>query len=252
MDKKILVLVEGEKKDVKLMDRLYAVYLADVGKEIVSYKTNIYELYGQLFRDHDEDDIDLLQLLKSREPDENKKRIFDIRYTEIFLIFDFDAQDGLYDASKLSRLMKYFSDSTVNGRLYLNYPMVESFCHIRSWDEDYGAYNLRCVQKSMLKNGGYKQIVQNESCCADIRKYGRAEFDKIIDLNLAKISYLLYGDIRNPYKCDSSILCEVLELECQKWEEKESVDVLNTCILYFYEYYPELLGSAFCGETTML
>lgn len=250
MGKKILVLVEGEKKDVRLMERLFDVYLAEFHKEIVSYKTNIYELYGQLFKDHDEDDIDLLQLLKSREPDKQKKAIFDVRYTEIFLIFDFDAQDALYDDQKLYRLMKFFSDSTVNGRLYINYPMVESFCHIHGWDEDYETYNFRSVPKSILMNGTYKKIVQNESCCSDIRKYGKVEFNKIIDLNLAKISYLLYGDIRTPYMCDSSMLREILKLECQTWNEKQSVDVLNTCILYFYEYYPNLIGLLHEGVKT--
>ena len=71
--RKILVLVEGAKTDVALMERLFSIYQIDFKYEIVSYCTNIYTLYKEMFEDNDPDDMDLLQLLKSREPDLVKK-----------------------------------------------------------------------------------------------------------------------------------------------------------------------------------
>ena len=65
--RKILVLVEGAKTDVALMERLLSAYQIDVKYEIVSYCTNIYTLYHEMFEDNDPADMDLLQLLKSRE-----------------------------------------------------------------------------------------------------------------------------------------------------------------------------------------
>lgn len=48
---KILVLVEGAKADVKLMDHLLSVYGINQNHQIVSYNTNIYELYDHMFKD---------------------------------------------------------------------------------------------------------------------------------------------------------------------------------------------------------
>lgn len=79
---KTLVLVEGAKTDVALMRRLLSVYEIDAKYEIVSYNTNIYTLYQEMFIDNDPSEIDLLQLLKSRDP--MNKDIFDISYSECF------------------------------------------------------------------------------------------------------------------------------------------------------------------------
>lgn len=76
---KILVLVEGEKTDYKLMDRLLRMYGIAESHEIVSYNTNIYTLYNQMFRDGDPESVDILQLLKEHESDDAKKKIFDYR-----------------------------------------------------------------------------------------------------------------------------------------------------------------------------
>lgn len=86
--RKIFVLVEGAKTDVALMERLFSIYQIDFKYEIVSYCTNIYTLYKEMFEDNDPDDMDLLQLLKSRESDLVKKTLFDEFYSDILLIFD--------------------------------------------------------------------------------------------------------------------------------------------------------------------
>ena len=78
----ILVLVEGEKTDVKLMRHLLTVYGISQDHEIVSYNTNIYELYNHMFRDEDPNTIDFLQLLKEHENDPTKKLIFDRSYSD--------------------------------------------------------------------------------------------------------------------------------------------------------------------------
>lgn len=83
---KILVIVEGEKTDYRLMNRLLQLYGISDSHEIVSYNTNIYTLYNEMFRDGDPDSIDLLQNLKEHETDPEKKKLFDERYSDILLI----------------------------------------------------------------------------------------------------------------------------------------------------------------------
>ena len=50
---KILVLVEGEKTDVRLMRELFNIYELDAQYEIVPYGTNIYTLYNAMFANSD-------------------------------------------------------------------------------------------------------------------------------------------------------------------------------------------------------
>ena len=62
---KILVLVEGAKTDVKLMQKLFEVYGISERYEILSYNTNIYTLYREMFSDGDPSSIDTLQNLRN-------------------------------------------------------------------------------------------------------------------------------------------------------------------------------------------
>ena len=72
--KKILLLVEGAKTDVRLMEHLLEIYKIDVKHEIVSYNTNIYTLYKEMFEKNNPEDIDILQILKERENNQEKKK----------------------------------------------------------------------------------------------------------------------------------------------------------------------------------
>ena len=65
MASKILLIVEGEKKDVSLVEKLFAVYIPKMNKEIVPYRTNIYELYSHLSANYG-NDLENADLMKKR------------------------------------------------------------------------------------------------------------------------------------------------------------------------------------------
>lgn len=71
---KVLLLVEGEKTDVRLMKHLFKIYSINLKYTIIPYKTNIYTLYNEMFKENKPDEIDILQILKSREKDKEKKK----------------------------------------------------------------------------------------------------------------------------------------------------------------------------------
>ncbi len=113
-------MVEGAKTDVKLMAHLLSIYGIAADHEIVSYNTNIYTLYQQMFSDHEPDSYDVLQLLKEHERDENKKALFDQTYSDILLIFDLDPHAPDFSPEKITEMLKYFRESSDMGKLYLN------------------------------------------------------------------------------------------------------------------------------------
>jgi len=147
--KKILLLVEGEKRDVAVMESLFKWYpeLSD-RYQIVPYRANIYKLYHALSMDDDsQEEYDLLQTLKANEPNPEKKKIFDEKYTDILLVFDLDPQDTKFSEDKIRKMQTYFRESTDMGKLYLNYPMIEAFYHMRTIpDPDFSDRKV-CIQE---------------------------------------------------------------------------------------------------------
>lgn len=227
---KVLVLVEGAKTDVNLMKKLFDVYNINDSHEIVSYKTNIYTLYKEMFDDKDPSTIDLLQLLKEKEPDSEKKKKFDINYSDIILIFDFDPQDDLFTSKKIEEMLEYFKESSDMGKLYINYPMVESFYHMKTIpDLNFHEY---VVKYEEIKN--YKSIVNK--ICFDYRKFAKfkADVDIVIENNYEKAKKIInnnYDDIA------------LLQKQCAKLIIEHSIYVICTCCFYILDYNPELVFS---------
>ena len=241
MDKqkrKILVLVEGAKTDVALMERLLSVYEIDFKYEIISYCTNIYTLYHEMFEDNDPEDMDLLQLLKSRETDPSKKALFDDFYSDILLIFDLDPQDSGFAPEKISDMANYFVESSDMGKLYINYPMVEAFYHMKSIpDDDFDSYYATL---SELREGNYKARVNRENRNHDYRKFAatKEECNIVIRKNISKAWGLIQKESRGNLIPTQG---EILAAQLNDIQNEERVAVLSTCPFFIPEYNPKLI-----------
>lgn len=240
---KILVLVEGKKTDYKLMDRLLQTYGIGESHEIVSYNTNIYTLYNQMFRDGDPESVDILQILKEHETDETKKKIFDYRYSDILLIFDLDPQDPDFTADKILEMMSFFVESSDMGKLYLNYPMVEAFYHMKDIPD--AAYNSYTATLEELRNRKYKERVNRENRNRDYSKFAttKEECNTVIKQNIDK-AWLL-SETERVVDGIAQILPDsssVLNAQLKKMEEEQLVSVLCTCVFYIADYNPNLLA----------
>lgn len=239
---KILVLVEGEKTDYRSMGHLLEVYGISDSHEIVSYNTNIYVLYNEMFRDGDPSSMDILQILKEHERDLEKKKLFNERYSDILLIFDLDPQDPAFSADKIVEMASYFMESSDMGKLYLNYPMVEAFYHMKSIpDEDYYQYTASLEE---LRNRKYKERVTRENRNRSYAKFAvtKEECDIVIGQNIKKAwivteaEELVDGMMRIlPNSLD------ILKAQLRNLEERQLVSVLCTCVFYIADYNSSLL-----------
>lgn len=239
---KILILVEGAKTDYRLMERLLKVYGITENHNIVSYNTNIYTLYHQMFKDGDPASIDILQNLKQHEKDEQKKKLFDERYSDILLIFDLDPQAPDFSAEKIEEMMAYFVESSDMGKLYLNYPMVESFYHMKSIpDNDYNTYT---ASMNELLAQGYKSRVNKENRNHDYSKFAvsREECSIVISQNVEKAWNISANEptekLGSPLPPEA---IDILNAQLMELEEKNRIFVLCTCPFYILDYNPHLL-----------
>lgn len=231
---KILFLVEGAKTDVRLMQKLLSIYGFDQKYEIVSYNTNIYTLYNEMFRDNDPADLDLLQVLKEHERDPRKKPLFDQSYSDILLIFDLDPQDPLFTSDKIQRMTEYFVESSDMGKLYLNYPMVEAFYHMHDIPDAH--FNEYFATQEELSNGTYKQRVNQENRNRNYTKFAvtKEECNTVIQQNIEKARWLCNVPDGIPDEIS------ILSAELRYWEQ-QMISVLCTCVFYIPEYDPKLI-----------
>lgn len=240
---RILILVEGAKTDLRLMRKLLRLYGIEKNHEIISYNTNIYTLYNKMFKYFEPEEVDLLQLLKENEPDQEKRKIFDIRYSDILLVFDLDPQDPQFSAEKIIEMQKYFKESSDMGKLYINYPMVEAFYHMKSIPDE--AFNSYFVSLEELRNKTYKQRVQKESFNHDYTKFAvtKEECSVVIRQNLEKAHKLIA-----PFQeCNFDTLLlkhgEILEKQLELLELEEKVSVICTCGFYIVDYNSSLIAN---------
>ena len=232
---KILILVEGEKTDLRVMERLLQKYGISKRHEIVPYKTDIYDLYDCMFVNTEPQDMDLLQVLKERERSEDKRKIFDDNYSDIILIFDLDPQASRYSAQKILQMTEYFVESSDMGKLYINYPCVEAFYHMSSIPDP--QYCERVVTLKELKLGKYKERVNNETKNSDYRKFTitKDDYDKVICANIEKAQKITCGKAYPKAE-------EILAVQLNKLKEESCIYVLCTCIFYIYDYNPALIS----------
>jgi len=239
-NQKILLLVEGEKAEKELLERVFNEYNLSLNYQIYPYKTNIYVLYQTMFKGNEDslDSLDLLRFLKSKDLG---NVLFDENFSDILLVFDYDPQDPNFSFDKIKLMQDYFNESTDNGKIYINYPMIESYKHFKSLPDD--EYMNRTVGLSQIKT--YKTIVNRESKFQDIRRIKREHFDKIISYNIDKIDLLIHGiyntiTLKNKYI--NIDLEELLSFQNETLEKNNYLYVVNTCLFFICDYNINLIA----------
>lgn len=242
--KKILVVTEGERQEFRLVQRLKDVYLPQEIVEIVPYRNNIYNLYKKLsdYCDDDFSSLDFVNVLLETEQDFEKKQLLSQKFTDILLIFDFERQADNFDFGKLKKLMEFFRESTENGRLYINYPMFESFFHLANIKEAVPDTNFKQRNYSLpqIKAGQYKTIARSaeEGCSLNAEDLTKKQLDCVINQQLCKANYILSGEYASEFNLNQNNMLEIMKKEYAMLGEYGTAPVLNTCSFYIVEEYP--------------
>lgn len=244
----ILLIVEGAKAEKKLVEQIFKTYdIAVSEKHIYSYTTNIFDLYDRVIKDSiDElDDLDFLLTLKEKGINKEQENILTQHiYSDILLIFDYEPQDPKFGFDKISLMMNYFSESTDKGKLYLNYPSVESFKHFKSIPDPEYIQRFHHIDELITINGSqYKKIVDRESVIKDIRKYTKETFNYLVHENLKKAEYIIDNKISNSITSSYENLDESILLEKINYifSTHKLVPVLNTSLFFICNYNIRLI-----------
>jgi len=220
------LIVEGESSEPELFNKLVDFYLnnAEVTFEVFSYKTNLYDLYSALSKD---DFLDIIHYLN-----ENKNASLK-RYNEIYIVFDLDIHHtnkqkfNIYTKDKISKMLKFFCDPFDKGELFLNYPMIESFKDITSYDiNEYLKLDIK--RTDSIK---YKQIVANKpTLIKGVSELSKNMLNFMISINSIKSNWIMTGDSNKPSKQPNQ--ADLFSKIEEKYIKSNRVPVLNTMLTF--------------------
>lgn len=252
---KILLLVEGKRIEPKLFQHFYNLYEIR-NLKIVSYCANLYALYHRLKSDYADANgnieyefIDLPLFINDYLQLEGDDRLDKNNFREILLVFDFDPQDPSYTREKLLELLMNFSNSTENGKLYINYPMVESYKDIDSFvggSFHNSTVHFKDVQRAGSGKNKYKKLVNSRTCIPEISKINKFVGNEIIKLHNSKLNSLVVGEVSSS---DEKYM-ELCKKQCLKLRDEAAIWIINTSILHFLHEYGELETEGSVNEPT--
>ena len=231
--------MEGETTEVEVFNKIGTLFFDRKTKLIFyPYKSNIYSLY-QKIKEYDEL-TSTIEILKEMAPNKKMKSILNIHFSEIYLIFDFDPQEPAYSDTKIEELVSLFDNETEFGKLYINYPMMESLKDHKNFDLT--DYLSRYVSLENLSSESYKDYIKKNGHKKNLDKMTIRHFKKLSKLNIAKANYILNNKKEMPDFNDyHSISNQILLLDKQTYQKnaKNRIYVLNTCMMFIVDYFGE-------------
>ncbi|MFC4477116.1 hypothetical protein [Flavobacterium chungangensis] len=230
MSNKILFIFEGEKTENQITKNLTNFFLNENTIIECAYCSTIYQVYKEILND---DDLETFTLLKNRK--QNQEILKDYNrddFAEIYMFFDYDGHDIIADDNKLKDLLEFFNEETEKGKLYINYPMVESLKHISDY-EIFKDLKVKCKE-----NINYKKIV-SENCLETLKNmtiYKYETWQKLIEAHLNKMNYIT----NNFYSFPTGLISQlnIFENQLDKYITVDStIGVLNSFPIFLHDYY---------------
>ena len=239
-ERKILLVIEGEKAEKRLLEAALSRYGINGGFKLYPYQANINMLYHDICDEDGSipDDLDTMQVLKERERklnpgfESDSRHVLLQRYTDILFVLDFDPHHAQAATDHALIMTEHFTDSTDEGKLLVNYPMVESYRHLRALpDTDYLS---RVVSRKDCSR--YKEIVGEDALpkLKQLSRYERATFDQIISHNYFKATRMIGVDALDLATCEKAIM----KAQARMLAETNTLCVLNTCLFFMLDYWP--------------
>ncbi len=234
---KILFICEGEETERKFCNLIIDRYFIDnkKPKEYVAFGANIYSLYDEMSKDRDLDIIELIrEKAKLKKDMATYEKLTMGGFDEVYLIFDYDFHAPQYSFEKILEMAEFFDNETENGKLYINYPMMESFKHFKSIpDEDFNNYKIskeECLE--------YKKIVGDVSCIKHFNDITLPILGIMIKQVLDKYGVISKKKLNNyeTYLNEFS-QSNLLHLQNKSLSKDGKIFVLNTSILWGLDYF---------------
>lgn len=253
----ILFIVEGEKEEPLIIKTLISKFFKKQINAIISYNTNIHQLYDILSK---EDYPDIITILKRQgKIDSSLVRKSD-NIAEKYLFFDLDPHDPSFDFNNISKLVKFFDNETENGKLYINYPFTEALYEHQDPNfvtKEIATKKCKSYKKSLKNNfvnhsvvkPAYDNLINRFSPALARRKINQEQIpNKWKNLWYYKISLQEWKDVIKPHidkalhltQCDGDDLHQkVFDIQVSRSDTNETIYILSIYGVFIYEYFKD-------------
>ena len=267
----ILFIFEG-KDDKTYFESIKRLFFPEKSETFVcTYNSNIYSLYTKL-KNHDAlngklevDTVSVFKEILTEKGDNTLKDIREDEVSEIYLFFDYDFQEKsrtLEENNKrLSEMLDYFADETSNGKLYINYPMVESLRYTKELpDNDYWSYT---VTRQKCQEDNFKHQVHEFSFYKSNLEYlvltikpaddetkiqqkadtAKTNWLHLVTMNTSKANYICNDKNELPEEVNSQK--EIYDNQLTKYVDTEEckVAILNAFPIFLFDYFGKKIVS---------
>lgn len=250
----ILFVFEGEEREPYLYKSLEKLYLPKDNDNIIcSYGNNIYELYSEM--ESMEDGGDIVSILRERLANRGDFTLDGIKTSDIsetYLFFDYDFQNTQLTLEEINlrvqSMLELFTDETDNGKLYINYPMIESIRYTKKLpDDEYVNYTISrsdchnfkriASEFSHYKSFDYILFKEDEMPSKDKFLKIKDNWKCLVKMNVCKANYIVTGNNGMPEQKDDINQLDIFNIQKIKYvDASESVAILNSFPLFIYDY----------------
>lgn len=267
----ILFVFEGKRREPDIYRTLEFLFFPKGQTIVCSFGNNIYELYRQLKALDGGGDIVSILREKYRDSPESPfgpdSKSSD--FSEIFLFFDYDFQNRNLTMEQMNRqlseMLEHFDDETENGKLYVNYPMIEAIRYTKELPDDH--FFEYTVSRTSCRDQGFKDLVQQFSAYGSldfiVLNLRRVPDRKKIDIvkenwsylesqNVVKANYICNNALSMPLTKESISQDKIFDAQISKYIEPHSeVSILSAFPLFNYDYFkhvdsPHIPNSSKC------
>lgn len=243
----ILFVFEGLKAEPTVFGSLEKLFLSGEEVRMVKCSHDLPTLYKRL----KSNDFDLFRSLPLTEngidvPDGIR---LDTMFSQIFLFFDYDFQNriGLENVNTiLEEMLGFFDNETDNGKLYVNYPMIESLKYTKTLpDANYWKYTVTrqaCVDHKFKGEAetfayteakGYKFIDLSKNNESKVRN----NWNMLKAQNVCKANYIVSGENVLPEDKDTVNQDAIFKAQKEKYVcANDEVAILNSFPIFIHDY----------------
>ena len=246
----ILFVFEGKKKEPAIFESLRKIYFKREESVVVcTYNTDFHSLY----KDLSENEWELFYVLRERLQQRGEDTLDGYKasdFSQTYLFFDYDFQNSHIALEEQNRrlveMLEFFNEETENGKLYINYPMVESIVYTKQLpDEQFDEY---VVSRDACRH--FKELAASFSHYPDTsflligNKNGVPDEEVVSNWELLKLQHVYKANLlcngthkTMPTSKEAIAQERIFKAQRERFvEPSEKVSILNSFPIFVYEY----------------
>ena len=263
----ILFVFEGQKDEPKIYATNKALYFEKESEDIkYVFNSNIYRLYDVIMKEYSDfsnmnNAADVVSLLRRFHPESDLKDIeISSDIDQIFFFFDYDFQEVFYEKEKhpdynlmkclemnnhkVQEMLNLFNNETEMGKLYINYPMIESLKFTKRLpDSQYHSYEVtldechgkfKGIAEKFTDYHSYHGLLIEDTIDREIVS---KNWQKLKEQNIKKANFLCTGRNSLPKNKETISQNRIYQSQLKKYNTNAHIGILNSFPLFLYDYF---------------